>query len=247
MGDSRVRGVAAEKGVSPAWLAKLGTCWQPTACLKPTRPQTKTSPSHQIPSHPTQQILPAAPIPARRPYCRPRLTRAPGCRSWTAKLWAAGLPGGSYKRCAATAVFFALGECRRLASKAIGSCEGPPQSPAFSPRSISPIRGFSSLRRAAKLFMAALLKARGCAAALSTLASLPPPAADPHPAATGPAPPAHGAVGTAGHTGSCRGAEPVPRGGRSPPAVPVCDGIGVGPGQNRNADFSGLEPQNWAG
>lgn len=120
--------------------------------------------------------------------------------------------------------FFALGECRHLASKAIGGCDGPPQSPAFLLCSISPIRGFSSLRRGAKLFMAALLKAQGCAAALSMLALLPLPAADPRPAATGPAPSAHGVVGTAGGTGGHWGAEPVPCGGRSPPVVPTAAG-----------------------
>ena len=169
-------------------------------------PQTEKTPNpkRKPPQAAKSRVTPHS-GPARRPRRRPRLTRAPGMLLSNSK----ALGGRAAIRDARPPGFFALGECRRLASKAIGGCDGPPQSPAFSPRSISPIRGFSSSRRGAKLFMAASLKARGCAAALSTPASLPPPAADPRPAATGPAPPARGAVGTAGGTGGHRSRPPA--------------------------------------
>lgn len=139
VGDSGVRRAAARKGAHPARLAKPGTCWQSTACRKTKKPpnaKRKTSPSRQIPSHPVQQILPAArsglcPSPLAARAAGPDSPAHRGCCASVAKLWAAGLPQGSYKRRAADGVFFALGECRHSASKAIGGCDGPPPEPSF--------------------------------------------------------------------------------------------------------------------
>lgn len=82
VGDSRERRAAAWEGVPPAQLAKLGTCWQSTACLKPKRPQTPNEnlPKATNPESPRTANPPCCPrraVPG--PACpRPRLTRAPG-------------------------------------------------------------------------------------------------------------------------------------------------------------------------
>lgn len=103
------------------------------------------------------------------------------------------------------------------------------------------------MRRGAKLFMAALLKARGCTAALPTLASPPLPAAAPRPSATGPAPSARGAERTDGGTGGHRGAAPGPCGTHSPPAVLTVTGSELGCGGTGTWAPLGRSPETGLG
>lgn len=141
MTAERAGRLLGEATARPGWPS-----WElaPTNILPKTKmtpsPKQKTSPRHQTPSHPAQKTLPG---PAR---CRPRLTRAPGtcrgCCSATAALWAAGLPGAAIR--AAADGFFCIRGVSALDVQSNWRLRGPPQSPAFSPRSISPVRGFSS-------------------------------------------------------------------------------------------------------
>lgn len=103
------------------------------------------------------------------------------------------------------------------------------------------------MRRGAKLFMAALLKARGCTAALSTLASPPLPTAAPRLAATGPAPSARGADRMDGGTGGHRGAAPGPCGTHSPPAVLTVMGSELGCGGTGTRAPLGRSPKTGLG